>query len=54
MSDKKQIDKFHEAARELETDDDEARFNARLGKVAKALPRVPTGFKRDKNAAQED
>ena len=33
---KSQIDKFREAARELETDDDEGRFNARLGKVAKA------------------
>ncbi|MBB3461271.1 transposase-like protein [Rhizobium sp. BK377] len=42
-------------ARELETDDDEARFDQRLGKIAKAaIPRVPTGFKRDKNAAQED
>ena len=35
---KKQIDKFREAARQLETDDDEGRFNERLGKVAKAPP----------------
>jgi len=33
-----QIDKFREAARELETDDDEKRFDERLGKVAKAPP----------------
>jgi hypothetical protein len=35
---KTQLDKFKEAARQLETDDDEARFNERLGKVAKAPP----------------
>ncbi|WP_185969868.1 hypothetical protein [Rhizobium straminoryzae] len=35
---KRQIDKFREAARELETDDDEARFDQRLGKIAKAPP----------------
>ncbi|MBB4142731.1 hypothetical protein [Rhizobium rhizoryzae] len=33
-----QIDKFREAARQLETDDNEARFNERLGKLAKAPP----------------
>lgn len=39
MSEKKQqIDKFHEAARQLETDDDEKRFDERLGKIAKAPP----------------
>lgn len=31
-----QLDKFKEAARELETDDDEARFDERLNKIVKA------------------
>lgn len=31
---KKQIDKFREAARELETDDNEARFDEKLKKVS--------------------
>lgn len=35
---KSQVDKFREAARQLETDDDEKRFDERLGKVAKAPP----------------
>lgn len=34
-SKKSQLDKFKEAARELETDDDEERFNERLKKLAK-------------------
>ncbi len=38
---KEQIDRFREAARALECDDDEARFDAKLKKVAKA-PK-PTG-----------
>ena len=33
-----QLDKFKEAARELECDDDEKRFKERLEKVAKAKP----------------
>jgi hypothetical protein len=33
-----QIDKFKRAARELEADDSEKRFNERLGKIAKAKP----------------
>ena len=37
---KPQIDKFRDLARELETDDDEARFDERLRKIASA-PRVP-------------
>lgn len=38
-SDKKsQIDRFKEAARELETDDDEGRFNEKLGKLVKQKP----------------
>lgn len=36
--DKTQLDKFKEAARELECDDDEKRFKERLGKLAKAKP----------------
>lgn len=31
-----QLDRFKEAARQLETDDDEARFDAKLKKVAEA------------------
>lgn len=34
-----QIDRFREAARALECDDDEARFDAKLKKVAKAKPK---------------
>ncbi|WP_199857771.1 hypothetical protein [Erythrobacter sp. EC-HK427] len=33
--DKTQLEKFKEAARDLECDDDEARFKERLGKLAK-------------------
>ncbi|MBB4567627.1 hypothetical protein GGE67_002422 [Rhizobium leucaenae] len=33
-----QIDKFREAARELETDDDEKRFDEHLGKIARSPP----------------
>ena len=32
---KSQLDRFKEAARELEADDDEAKFNAKLGKLVK-------------------
>lgn len=35
---KPQLDKFKEAARELEADEDEARWEERLKKVAKAKP----------------
>lgn len=35
---KSQADKFKEAARALETDEDEARWDDRLRKVAKAKP----------------
>ncbi|MGO8044954.1 hypothetical protein ACC713_18795 [Rhizobium johnstonii] len=51
---KSQIDKFKEAARELETDDDDKRFDERLGRVAKSMPRVPTGFKSDDRDDQAD
>ena len=33
-----QIEKFKAAARELETDDSEKRFNEKLGKIAKQKP----------------
>jgi hypothetical protein len=33
-----QVAKFKAAARELETDDSEKRFNERLGKIAKQKP----------------
>jgi hypothetical protein len=33
-----QHDKFKQAARELETDDDEARFKERVGKLVKHKP----------------
>ncbi|MEM8692510.1 MAG: hypothetical protein AAGG57_11565 [Pseudomonadota bacterium] len=33
--DKTQADKFKEAARQLETDDDEERFDKKLGKLVK-------------------
>ena len=36
---KSQIDKFKEAARELECDDDEARFEEKLGKLTKQKPK---------------
>jgi hypothetical protein len=36
---KPQIDKFRDLARELETDDDEAAFDERLKKLAKAAPK---------------
>ncbi|EEX16559.1 hypothetical protein CSE45_3931 [Citreicella sp. SE45] len=37
-TDKSQLDRFKEAARQLETDDDEARFNEKLGKLVKQKP----------------
>ena len=38
-----QLDKFKLAAREHEADEDEARWDARLAKVAKAKPQAPEG-----------
>jgi hypothetical protein len=35
---KRQIDKFKEAARDLETDDDPKAFDERLGKLVKHKP----------------
>lgn len=36
---KSQLDKFKEAARQLETDDDEARFDEKLGKLVRQKPK---------------
>ena len=38
MAKKSQLDKFKEAARELECDDDEKRFADKLGKLVKHKP----------------
>jgi len=38
-NDKTQLDKFKEAARELETDDDEKRFDERIKKLVKHKPK---------------
>ena len=38
---KSQADKFKDLARELEADEDEARWDERLKKVAKPKPPVP-------------
>jgi hypothetical protein len=35
---KSQAEKFKQAARDLEADDDENRFDERLGKIAKSQP----------------
>jgi len=37
-AEKSQLDKFKQAARDLETDDDPARFKERLAKVARHKP----------------
>jgi hypothetical protein len=37
-----QVEKFRDLARKLETDDDEARFNERVKKLAKAAPQPKT------------
>jgi hypothetical protein len=51
MSEKKsQIDRFKEAARELDTDDDEAKFNEKLGKLVK---RKLTGDSKSESIAQD-
>lgn len=38
---KPQIDKFKDAARELECDDDEQRFKERVGKLVRNRPPMP-------------
>jgi hypothetical protein len=40
-----QLEKFKEAARELECDDDEQRFKERLGKLVKQKPEPATETK---------
>lgn len=45
---KSQIDKFKKAARDLEADDNEKRFNERLGKIAKQKPAASKPAKRKK------
>jgi hypothetical protein len=40
---KPQLEKFKDAARDLECDDDEERFKERLGKLVKAKPGEKTG-----------
>jgi hypothetical protein len=37
--DKSQLTKFKQAARELETDDDEKHFDEKLGAIAKQTPK---------------
>jgi hypothetical protein len=41
MTEPKQIDKFKEAAREHEADEDEKRWEERLRKIAKQKPEQP-------------
>jgi hypothetical protein len=43
-----QLAKFKQAARELETDDSEKRFNEKLGKIAKAKPPAPAKKSKEK------
>lgn len=45
-----QLDKFKQAARELETDDDPKRFAERLGKLVKHKPVTPTDEKPSVNS----
>lgn len=40
---KSQLDRFKEAARQLEADDDEAKFNEKLRKLAKQKPDKKSG-----------
>jgi hypothetical protein len=44
---KTQLDKFKEAARQLETDDDEIRFNEKLRKLAKRTGEKKADEKKD-------
>ena len=47
-----QVDKFKEAARELETDDSEEAFDAKLKKIAKPHPPKEGSKPKDKKAAK--
>lgn len=51
MTDKPQLDKFKEAAREAECDTDEAAFDRALGEIAKAEknPELDNDSKSDKD-----
>lgn len=51
MDNKQQIDKFREAARQVETDDDEKRFDERLRYVAK---RQEQNLKRKTQSGQDN
>ncbi len=42
IPDNAQLKKFKETARELETDDDEQRFDERLNKIVKAPAKKPS------------
>jgi hypothetical protein len=44
-----QVARFKQAARELETDDNEKRFNERLGKIARQKPGNPKKPKADED-----
>jgi hypothetical protein len=43
-----QVEKFRQAARELGTDDNEKRFNEKLGKIARQKPADPPKSKKKK------
>ena len=49
----KQIDKFKQAARELETDDNEKRFDEKLGKIARQKPSDPKPARSGKKTSRE-
>lgn len=46
-NEKSQLERFKEAARELGTDDDEAKFNEKLGKLVKRSEKQPLGEVQD-------
>jgi hypothetical protein len=48
MAKQTQVAKFKKAARDLDADDSEKRFNERLGKIAKQKPASKTRPKRGK------
>jgi hypothetical protein len=50
MKQTRQVEKFKQAARELETDDNEKRFNEKLGKIARQKPSDPPKKSKKKNA----
>lgn len=44
-----QLDKFKQAARDLECDDDDKRFRERVGNLAVAKPKPPSEVDSDSN-----